>query len=100
MDEFVIEWQRGQPTATITAPNGSALKSRVAKLNAEYPEDYKIVIENNDGSILAHVPVKYIKLQAPRLVNEKTLERLREYRERKRSNSALNVSDDNFIDCE
>ena len=92
MDDFVIEWLRGQTVATITAPNGSALKTRVQKLSIEHPEDCQVVIENKDGSILAHVPVKYIKLNPPKQVSEETLARLRNYRAKNHPNSALNDS--------
>ena len=94
MDEFVIEWLRGQAVATVTATAGSALKGRVQKLSIEHPEDYKIIEENKDGSILAHVPVKCISLRAPYNTSEETREKFtaqaKEMLKQKQSNSALN----------
>lgn len=96
MDEFVIEWLRGQNTASITAPNKSTLKSRVQKLSIEHPEDCVIVAENKDGSIFAHVPVKYIKLNVPHVLSEETRAKKRLVLEQNRSNSALNDSDEDL----
>lgn len=96
MDEFVIEWLRGQATATITAPNASKLKNKVLKLSTEHPEDCIIITENDDGSILAHIPIKYIKVGAPRTVSEKTVERLKEYRARINAKTVLNDSDEDL----
>lgn len=100
MDEFVIEWLRGQTVATITAPNSSALKGRIQKLSIEHPEDCKIIAENKDGSILAHIPIGYIKLNAPRNWSEESREkmsvRLKELSTKNRSNSAFDDSDEDL----
>lgn len=96
MDEFVIEWLRGQNTASVTAPNGSALKNRVQKLAVEHPEDCVIMAENKDGSIFAHVPVKYIKLSAPPKISEEMREERRTRMAKIRPNSALNDSDEDL----
>ena len=76
MDEFVIEWLRGQTVAAITAPSASALKTKLIKLAADHPEECDY-IENKDGSVFGHVPVKYIKLRAPQNVSEEQREKLR-----------------------
>lgn len=38
------------------------------------PEDVKIIIENNDGSIFAHIPINYIKISPPRKVSDEQKE--------------------------
>lgn len=78
MDEFVIEWLRGQTVAAITAPSASALKTKLQKLAADHPEECNC-IENKDGSVFGHVPVKYIKVSPPRQLNfsEEQREKLR-----------------------
>lgn len=85
MNENVIEWLRGSDIAGITAPAGSRLKGRVVKLAQSHPDQVEIVKENPDGSIFAHVPVKFIKVSPPRRVSEEqraaAAERLRKARE-------------------
>lgn len=74
MNEFSIEWIKGAEYAGITVPSGTALKSKLLRLAEEHPEDVKIVVENNDGSIFAHIPVKYIKINPPRQISEEQRE--------------------------
>ena len=69
-NECSIAWIRGSDYAEISAYNGSRLKGRVIKLAEQHPEDVKILATNKDGSIFAHVPVKYVKLRAPRELTE------------------------------
>jgi len=75
--ENVIEWIRGQEMATLTLTRG-ILINRVKKLAIERPEECQIIAENKDGSILAHVPVKWVKINPPRELSEETLQKLRE----------------------
>lgn len=84
-NEFAIEWVRGANTATATFPSSSRFKTKIEKLAAEYPENVIIKHENKDGSIVATLPVKFIKIGAPRKVSdeqkEAAAERLRKMRE-------------------
>ena len=93
MDEFVIEWLRGQTVAAITAPAGSALKTRLKKLAAEHPDECDF-IENNDGSVFGHVPLKCVKVSWPRQYSEETKQKMAEQiarvREKKESKTVLN----------
>lgn len=66
--ENVIEFLKDSDTVTVTFSQRRFI-SKIKRLANEHPEDVKIVAENNDGSIVAHVPVKYIKVSAPRRVN-------------------------------
>lgn len=74
MNEFAIEWIKGRNYAGVTAPSGTALKSKLLRLTEKNPDDVQIVAENEDGSIFAHVPVRYIKISPPRKVSEEQKE--------------------------
>lgn len=69
MTENVIEFLKDQDTATITLSQGRYI-SRVKKLAAEHPYECKILIQNKDGSVMAHVPVSWIKISPPRQTSE------------------------------
>ena len=91
-NECSIAWIRGGEYAEVSAHNGSKMKGRFLKLAEQHPEDVKILVTNKDGSIFAHVPVKYVKLRAPR---ELTEEQRAELIER-----GKNMSRNKSIDCE
>ena len=44
--------------------------NKVKKLKEEHPDDVKILAENEDGSICARLPIKYLKISAPRKVSD------------------------------
>lgn len=71
MNEFVIEWIKGKSIAGVTVPSGSALKSKLLKMAVDNSDDVKIIAVNEDGSVYAHIPVKYIKISPPRRISEK-----------------------------
>lgn len=70
VNEFDICWCRGDEMAGVTCPSSSAMKSKVMKLAEEHPDEVKIIVENRDGSLLAHVPIKCISVRWPRQVSE------------------------------
>lgn len=74
--ENCIEWITGQRTITVTL---SHLKyvNKVKQLATTHKE-IKILAENDDGTILARLPIKYLKLSAPRHVSEEQREQMRE----------------------
>lgn len=82
MKENVIEWLNGQDTVTVTLSQGKCI-NKIKKL-AESHADVKILAENSDGSILAKLPLKFIKISAPRQLTEEqrqqARERLKSYR--------------------
>lgn len=65
VNENVIEFLRGQQRATATFCSQNKLGNKIRKLAKEYPEEVQIVAENPDGSIVAHFPVKWVKITAP-----------------------------------
>ena len=75
--EYAIEWVRGDKNAVVTFPTGR-FNNRVRKLAEEHPEDVKIKRTNQDGSIVAVIPVKYIKISAPPQFSEEYIEERRE----------------------
>ena len=89
-NECVIEWVRGGDHAGVTAHSNSRLKSRIEKLAEKFPDKVKIIARNEDGSIFAHVPISYVKINPPRQVSEETAqrasERLKEYYTKNRDN--------------
>lgn len=83
-NENVIEWLRGGKTATISLTQGRTI-TRVMKLAKSRPEECRIIAENADGSIVARVPVGWIKISPIREVSEEQKEaarvRMKELRE-------------------
>lgn len=86
MNENVIEWIRGQNVVALTLCSNSKLAGRVKRLYETHKEEMTLK-ENPDGSIFAHVPLKWIKIGPPRKVSEEQREaaakRLREYQQNK-----------------
>lgn len=74
MNEFAIEWVKGADYAGVTVPSGTAWKTKLLKLSQEYPDEVKIIAENEDGSIFAHVPVNYVKIRHPRKMSDEQRE--------------------------
>ena len=85
--DHAIEWTRNgrDATATVTFPAGR-FKTKIEKLAEEHPEEVTIRYRNNDGSIVATIPVRYIKISAPRQMSDEQkeicTERLRAMREK------------------
>lgn len=75
--ENVIEWIRGQQTAILTLARGS-LVTRVKKLAEQRSEECQIIAQNEDGSILAHVPVKWLRIKPTLTLSEEEKERRKE----------------------
>ena len=59
--ENAIEWINGQERVTVTLSQGRYI-SKVKRLAEKFPEEVEIVKINKDGTILAHIPLSYIKI--------------------------------------
>lgn len=59
--ENAIEWLTGQDTITVSLTQKRFI-NRVRKLAKKYPKSIEIVAENNDGSIMAHLPINALHL--------------------------------------
>lgn len=75
--ENVIEFLKDEQRATVTFSQGR-YKSRIKKLAAERSEECQIVAENQDGSICAHIPVSWVKINPSPKVAEETRQRASE----------------------
>lgn len=74
MSEFAIEWIKGNDYAGVTAPSGTALKSKLMRYAKERPDEVKVMAANEDGSVFFHIPINYIKVSPPRKVSEEQRE--------------------------
>ena len=59
--ENVIEFLENQQRATVTFSRGR-YKTRIRKLAKSRSEECQIMAENADGSLCAHIPVAWIKI--------------------------------------
>ena len=74
--ENAIEWLKGRKTATVTLAGGSALNHKVRRLAKDMPDKCQITDENEDKTIVAHIPVSWIKITpSPELTEEQRAER-------------------------
>ncbi len=86
--ENAIEWYTRDDRVTVTLTQ-QRFKSKVKDYATKYPEEVKIIAENDDGSLYAHIPLRYLKISRPREISEEqraaAAERLAKYREQKDS---------------
>lgn len=59
--ENAIEFIKDEKRATVTFSQGR-YKSRIRKLAESHPDECEIVAENKDGSLCAHIPVDWIRI--------------------------------------
>lgn len=70
MNEFCIEWIKGNDYAGVTVPSGTALKSKLMRYAKERPDEVKVMAVNEDGSASFHIPISYVKASPPRKVSD------------------------------
>lgn len=76
--ENTVEWIKNEDTATVTFCQPRFI-TRIRKLAEKYPDECQITHENKDGSIVAHIPVKWIKIsKVERHLSEEQIELARE----------------------
>lgn len=75
--ENAIEWYTGQRTITVTI-NQEKYKNKILKLAETHADQVKIVKVNDDGTILAKLPLKFLKISPPRKVSDEQREQMRE----------------------
>lgn len=68
-NENVIEFMTNGTRATLSFSQGR-YKSAIRKLAEKHPEDCRIIADNEDGSICAHVPVSWLRISPPRQYTE------------------------------
>lgn len=62
-NENCIEFLSGERTATVSFTNRKHI-NRMKKLHEERHEEFKYFKENDDGSICAKIPLKWVKINA------------------------------------
>ena len=70
MNEFCIEWIKGNDYAGVTVPSGTALKNKLLRYAEERPYEVKLKSDNKDGTAFFHIPISYVKVSPPRKVSE------------------------------
>lgn len=68
-----IEFLKGATTATVCFSQGRYV-TRIRKLAESHPDECKILYTNSDGSIVAHIPTKWVKVSPPRKVSDEQRE--------------------------
>ena len=96
--EFAINWLKGSDYAEVTAPNRTTLKGKIMKMAAKEEEGVKIMVVNPDGSIVAHVPVKYVTVRKPRTGTNNSS--LADWKAKKAAEQAETIDDLPFGDIE
>lgn len=80
--ENVIEWIKDDKRATVTLSQRRTV-TKVKRLAEKNPDECQIVVQNKDGSIVAHIPVEWVKISKPRIVSEEqkknARDRIRKY---------------------
>ena len=74
LQENVIEWLRGSDRVTVNLCN-NRYATRVRKLAEANPDEVEIV-SDREGVLLAHIPLSYLRIYAPRKISEDERERL------------------------
>lgn len=83
--ENVIEFLLNGKTATLSLSQGR-YKTRIRELAQSHPEECEIIAENKDGSMCAHVPVAWIRINPG---YELTNEQKEQFAERARKNFGI-----------
>lgn len=106
VNECAANFIKGEKVASVTAASGMKWNNSIRKLAEEFPEKVQIIAVNEDGSIFAHVPSSWMKIQPPRKVEmtdeqkAAAAERLRAVREKiKAEREAADEAYRDFIEC-
>ena len=62
--ETAFEHLDGRHTWTVSTDERT-WKNKLEKLAEKYPEDVELIAKNKDGSVLYHIPVKWLKVRPP-----------------------------------
>ena len=71
--ENAIEFITNEKRATVTFTQGR-YKTRIRELAEKFPEECEIVAENADGSMCAHIPVAWVRINPPAQLTEEQKE--------------------------
>ena len=73
-----IEFYTEYDTATVSFHKKKYI-NRILRLKEKYPEEIEIVAENNDGTLCARIPYKWVKIAPLRSVSEERREQARKW---------------------
>lgn len=76
-NENVIEWLKDAKTAAVTLTQRRYI-TKVKKYAQSKPDECKVLAENADGSIFAHIPVSWVKISPPKEVSEEQREKAKD----------------------
>ena len=65
VNECAVNFIKGESVASVTAAAGTKWNNRLRKWAEEFPEAVQIIAVNEDGSVFAHFPSKFVKLERP-----------------------------------
>ena len=97
-NENMIEFISGTRSATVTFTNPKHIR-KIKELYEEHKEDFKYFKLNNDGSVCAKIPLKWVRISVGRTGAKRELteeqkkelaERLKKGRESKCKNASKN----------
>lgn len=74
-NESVIDHLDGDDWCGISTGE-MALRNKLERLAAEYPDKVECIAKNEDGSVYYHVPWKWVNIKSPRVVSEEERKRL------------------------
>lgn len=73
--ENVIEWVKDDKRATLSLSQRHTI-TRIKELAEKYPDKCEILTENKDGSLYAHIPVEWVRINpGMNLTDEQKAER-------------------------
>ena len=78
-----IEFESGSDRVTFTFSQPRFI-TKIQKLKKKHPDEFDFIV-NEDGTIFGHMPVKFIKVGAPKQISEEQKEAFRERMAEKRS---------------
>ena len=81
-----IEFLKDSDRATVSFSQGRYI-SRIKKLAAERPAECEIVAENTDGSICAHIPVSWVKINPTQQLSDERRQRMADVMNQNRQKS-------------
>ena len=108
VNEFAVNYIKGEKVASVTAAAGIKWNKRLRDWADEFPDKVQIIAVNEDGSVFAHFPSKFVKLERPveRKGREMTdeekaaaAERLRAAREKQKAEKEAKAQAAEFADC-
>lgn len=75
--ENALEWYTGDNIITVTLSQ-KRLINKIKKMAQEFPDEVKIDCVNDEGTVLAHIPLSYLKITRPREISEEQRIKARE----------------------